>query len=222
MRSGCLMKRLYCLATMALLAACPSNEVTKKDQRLRVFVAASDEGEPVVLEKGVWDIGNSVDIHTLLLRVDQITLRGANDFNSSTPSNFDLLDESIVFETDRTDFSEVLLDISRPPAGGGVVPDERLSFFVGGLIEEIPFEFRDDAIGSVRFLIPNDTGGDLRIGVDVHRWFADIKLEDLIQTNGVVLFDNAHNSSTHALLESRIANSFFADWVTCSSCGDDL
>lgn len=211
------------LALMILLVG-PFGCGQPESVTVRISVEGTREGERLDLEVGGVDLGRSTVVHTALLRIGWIILRTDDDEQSvRSPINVNLLESNVVAEIDvvGNKLEGLTLGIDRPP-GDGVRRDEPWSVIVGGLLDESPFEYRDDAMQPLEISASARLEGDLSLVMvtfDLKRWFHDIDGGDLVQENGQILLDATHNAGAAAVVEAAIRASLSADdEQDCSSC----
>jgi len=200
-----------------LLSACV-NYFPNDELRLRVEMVATVGGEAPQIIDGLVDMGNNIYIYTALLHIGSVDVHtDATVLRSNGSVNVDLLRRMVIFETQREDtwIDSVTVDVPQPPEGSGVVAGERIAVFIGGLIDEAPFEYRATALGGWSIEIAEElplSETVLTVAFDLQSWFSDIDLSQLEEGVDGYRIDAENNSEEAAAIEENIKEAAAVDY----------
>ncbi|MEE8409424.1 MAG: hypothetical protein V3T05_07455 [Myxococcota bacterium] len=191
---------------------------------VRISVEGTREGEPLEPKYGGVDLGRNTMVHTALIRVSTITVRSDDEEKTGGgPINVDLFDRTVVVEVDLVGSELVRLVVAvERPQGDGVRRGEPWSVIVGGLMDEVPFEYRDDAMPPLEIGVSTELDDELTALVlrfELKDWFRAVDADELVEDGGRYLLDADHNAAAAAAVEAAIRASLIADDdPACRTC----
>ncbi|MCK5690415.1 hypothetical protein KAI87_14145, partial [Myxococcota bacterium] len=146
-----------------------------------------------------------------------------------------------LLEDNFTGESLVSIDLAFPqPVADGVRQGESISVFVEGMIDETPFEYRDEAMTDIHLSTSQSIDGatnEFFVIVDLHEWFTPldgVEVEEgeegeaeedgerlVVSPDGRIYLDSTHNSAQASALEAALRNSIIFATKPPESAHDD-
>jgi hypothetical protein len=189
---------------LLLLAACATDAGS-----VRLSMRAAREGEPLELDGGAAALGGGARAYSALARLTAASVaNGAAQAAMPAPAIVDLIAGTVLLEAELEPAGDhtVAIEMSAPQVGSGVDPSGEAAVYVAGLLDGVPFEYRDRAFEplSLSAAALETHAQEIVVRFDTNEWFEEVELDDLVLTGGRLLLDDMHNAATAAALEARI------------------
>lgn len=242
-----LTNRVTLVAALLLIglftSACPAT-VDDSPKTIRLSLLSASEGHALYCEdEGLLDLHVAdIKIYTALIRIGGIQITTNSEATEwTTPINADLFSKTTLLEDYFTGESLVSIDLAFPqPTADGVRQGESISVFVEGMIDETPFEYRDEAMTDIHLSTSQSIDGatnEFFVIVDLHEWFTPldgVEVEEgeegeaeedgerlVVSPDGRIYLDSTHNSAQASALEAALRNSIIFATKPPESAHDD-
>ncbi len=218
---------------LSVFVACgPIEPVGVDDSAIRIRALVSQDGEALNLGETLLDLGDGLEVYAALIRIEKMTFRGEYEdvdksFELHSAVNIDLFSGNTVAQPilEFSKIDEIELQIQPGAGGEGVLRGEPAAVFIGGLIDDIPFEYRAKSLGPV--IIHTDikpkasADAEIELLFELGDWLAELSNDSLSEIDGMILIDDENNSEIAADLDNDVEDASDAHYDDESS-GHDI